>query len=89
MTCIKTGAHAYINAYGEFVYGDAFEIKGLLIMRIVESRREPIFPKLHMRIGEPDEWWDRNADGRTSTLVARDWVNLGYDGRPVEEALKR
>lgn len=88
MTCIKTGAHAFVRVYGEYVYGDAFEINNLLIMRIVQIRREPIMPMLHMRIGEPDLWFDKGVQ-RTSTLAARDWVNLGYEGRPVEEALRR
>jgi hypothetical protein len=30
MTCIKTGCHAFLVPYNEFVYGDAFEIEPIL-----------------------------------------------------------
>ena len=30
MTCTRTGCQIYIEQYGEYAYGDAFEVDGLV-----------------------------------------------------------
>lgn len=91
MTCVKTGCHIYLEPYGEYAYGDAFEI-------------EPILPedhKLWYKIGKEDALKIKNT--AYFNLVARsrepingmdhihyvvhdwdNWFNQGLGASPTE-----
>lgn len=84
MTCTKTGCHIFISPYGEYAYGDAFELEGVAYFRIVQRARSPIFPVLHYTIIDFDNWFDKDTS-RPSTLITARYACLGYDGLPVGE----
>jgi hypothetical protein len=86
MTCIKTGCHIYIEQYGEFARGDAHAYNGMFVFRLVEISHEPLAPTMHFQIRDVVEWFDRFAmerHGTSSTLLAFDVENFGYDGIKV------
>jgi hypothetical protein len=97
MTCIKTGCLAYLHQYGEYVYGDAFEVNGVLILRIVwRGRPEQIQSaefgtRRHVTVCLIAEWWDKDLTKQdfTTTLVSEPygWINHGYDGA-LDQSLK-
>lgn len=88
MTCIKTGCHACIEPYNEWVYGDAFEFNGVLLIRVCERSFKPISGRRHFTVSNVAHWFDdRHTSGdRNSTMVVEpgDWVNNGYDGEVIE-----
>lgn len=85
MTCTKTGCHAYLAEYGEYVYGDAFEIGGALVLRIVQrSFQGPIIDRVHYSVARVGEWFDKDGHP-VSTLIATRFNNHGYDGKPVDQ----
>jgi hypothetical protein len=67
MTCTKTGCHAFLRPYNEYVFGDAFEVDGVAIFRIVERRREKFEPTVHYTIDDYSNWFDMGKS--LSTLV--------------------
>lgn len=85
MTCTKTCCHAYIAEYGEYVYGDAFEIAGVAVFRIVQrSFSGPIMDRVHYTVAEIGEWFDKDrTDSPVSTLIAKRFNNHGYDGKEI------
>lgn len=84
MHCTKTGCHVHVAEYGEYAYGDAFEIAGVAVFRIVQRSRRPLQSKLHYTVAEIGEWFDKDSSTvRTSTLIAKRFNNHGYDGRDI------
>lgn len=83
MTCMKTGCHAYVTQYGEYIYGDAHEYNGVWLFRIVVHDLTPRSGPIHFTIHEVADWWDRGL--HVSSLIATSITNHGYDGLPFEE----
>lgn len=85
MNCIKTGCSAYIQEYGEWVYGDAYEFNGALIIRVCQRTRNP-YDNRHFTVARVDHWFDedKSSMAHNSTLFAHAgaWVGHGYDGMP-------
>lgn len=81
MPCTKTGCHIFIEPYGEYAYGDAFELNDVAYFRLVQRSQEPLFPRLHFTVWNYDSWFD--ADSPMSTMVSADYANLGYEGKPL------
>ncbi len=86
MNCMKTGCHVYLKNYGEYLYGDAFESADnkVALFRIVERSRKPLFNRLHYTIEESSQWFDKDKEGATSTLIAFDFKNHGYEGKEIK-----
>jgi len=82
MQCTKTGCHIYIEQCNCYAYGDAFEGNGVALFRIVQIEFEPISSVLHYRVGDFDQWFDRDRKGVASTLISSSFENLGYGGVP-------
>lgn len=90
MTCIKTGCLVYLEQYGEYVYGDAFEVSSVLVLRIVArylaSDTELVQHGVmrHITVNRISEWWDKEltSQNNVTVLVAPPfgWTNHGYDG---------
>jgi hypothetical protein len=72
MPCTKTGCHAFIECYNEYVYGDAFELDSVAYFRIVKRQRHPIRPTLDYTIYTYDTWHDKDA--RVSTLITNQFA---------------
>lgn len=89
MACVKTGAHIYLEPYGEYAYGDAFEVDQIAYFRIVETRRSPIRPKLHYTVQFFENWFDQHSGG-VSTLITKSetFINHGYDGKEISNATR-
>lgn len=85
MTCIKTGAHAYLHCYDEWLLGDMFKVGNNWIMRVVDQSRDPIRPIKHFVIYNFDYWWDKHntSPASPSTLVTHEVEDLGYEGVPL------
>lgn len=86
MKCIKTGCNAYIEQYGEWVHGDAYEApSGDLVIRVCQISREP-FARRHFTVLDVSHWFDRDETSakRNSTLIAAPGVffALAYEGEP-------
>jgi hypothetical protein len=87
MTCIKTGAQAYLEDYDEYVYGDAFAYGDVFFMRVVTRSREPIMPKTHFQVKTVRDWFDKDQHAdRISNLFAYRTavIDYGYEGVYVE-----
>lgn len=73
MICEKTGCHAYIEAYGEYLYGDLFRANNVYLMRVCQISHEPLGPRLHaaFRGNSPMQWFDKDKTSgeQNSTLV--------------------
>lgn len=95
MSCIKTGCLVYLDQYGEWVYGDAFEFANqVLVIRAVAVARtleemvnDGYGSKRHFTINEIAEWFDRPSNrsprkqADVSTIVSvGGWINHGYQG---------
>lgn len=94
LSCLKTGCHAYVEQYDQWVYGDAFSseagsCRGLLIIRVAEvSIGKPVSGHAvrHIDVCDVAQWWDqhREKQGTASTLVCEGlWRWHGYDGKPI------
>lgn len=71
MTCTKTGAQIYIEQYGEYAYGDAFEVRTPIVgslkgseiynvayFNIVMRSRSPInLPVKHYTVHDIEHWF--------------------------------
>lgn len=80
MECIKTGCWAYVEPYGSWVYGDAFECNSVFLFRISHEAYLP-YPDRHFTIHSANMWFDKDGE-RVSTLVSCAVVNHGYRGVP-------
>ena len=85
MQCIKTGCQAYLEPYGEYVYGDAHLVAGTLVLRIcLRSHAGPVDSMLHFTVRHVDGWFDKdNSKVPDSTLLAANFTNHGYSGKPI------
>lgn len=88
MTCTKTGAHIFIEQYGEYCWGDAFEVTAddetgasIAYFRIVSRSFVPHLYALHYTVLGIDNWLDK--DSPISTLIATSFINHGYEGKPI------
>jgi hypothetical protein len=83
MACIKTGCHLWLESYGEYAYGDAFQFQDVFVFRIVARSFGPInkFHVKHFTVEHITHWFDEHE--RTSTLIATHCVNHGYEGAPI------
>lgn len=98
MQCIKTGCDVFLDQYGEWVHGDAFETEGGdLVIRASWRSREPTGARRHFTVLDVGRWFDERAheaagckEGRNSTIVVDRglWTNHGYQGvaEPVKGA---
>lgn len=86
MTCVKTGCSAYIEPTNQYLHGDLFFIFGAYIFRVVkaDSNRPP---RLHLKINNYENWWDREAYVSTLAFKMTHATHYGYDGIPTEDAL--
>lgn len=70
MTCTRTGCQVYIEQYGEYAYGDAFEVNGVVgfnnqevhynvaYFNIVRRSRSPINgPVKHYTVHNIEHWF--------------------------------
>lgn len=105
MQCIKTGCHAYLEEYNEFIYGDAFELtvsggpgslEQVYLFRVCERSHSPInqsmlHPRYHFRIHAVEHWFDdqRTSQDINSTLIAISVDNFGYEGKELPYELLR
>lgn len=94
MTCIKTGCHIFIEPLGEFAYGDAHEVDGTYIFRLVRYSGGPIYDVLHFFVRDYVYLWDRNRTegdannyGASSTLVSyrSSVTDHGYAGTQIAQ----
>ena len=87
MTCIKTGCNAYIEPYGEYVHGDAFQTdNNTLYLRITSrTRTRPTGEKLHFNIENYEDWFDKSLAGTPSTMIVSEdcYENYGYEGKEI------
>lgn len=84
--CIKTGAQIFLEEYGTWVYGDAFEADDFFIFRVGSQSFTPEASRKHFQINLIAHWFDQDVDGRYGTLIAyaQNVTNLGYDGVPID-----
>lgn len=89
MTCSKTGCHAYLEQYGEWIYGDAFEYENpaglafppFFAFRVAHREiAQPIYPIKHFTIHKVLADW---RDEPYGTILASSVTNHGYEGIPV------
>lgn len=84
MSCIKTGCHAHLAPYNEWVYGDAFKLFGVTYFRIVQRGMKPLAPVKHFTINDWAQWFDEGitSSERPSTMICGPGAvkNHGYDG---------
>ena len=76
MRCLKTGCLAYLEEYGQYVYGDAFIDNGVVVLRVCQVYSPSAsVGECHLTIHEVGQWWDKVAqkNGRVdnSTLAAK------------------
>ena len=98
MSCIKTGCVAYLADYGEWIYGDAFDHNGVLVVRTVFRTRdakdlEEFGDVRNFTIHRTAHWWDEKATSmkQNSTVISErgNWHQDGdYEGIP-EPLLKK
>ena len=88
MNCIKTGFHALLIPYNQYLYGDAFRFGDHYLFRVCQKTEhggKPIFSRLHFHIHTWDHWFDEDATSQrqNSTLIVSaydaDMLN-GYEG---------
>lgn len=84
MRCIKTGAHAWLEQYQEWVYGDAFELSGHLVLHLCYRGHMPARPVKHFTVSIVDHWFDDATTSllHQSVLVSGHmaFADHGYDG---------
>lgn len=81
--CIKTGAVCKF-AGGGYAVGDLFHYNGCYIFRHRSIVAQPPRPSLH---GEFIDWkhqWQAEGDLTITIGTERDFLYLGYTGRPIE-----
>ena len=93
MECIKTGCLAYLDYYGEVVYGDLFQLSGKsvaeygnddwdsvqVLMRVCQ--RNVPGDASHAIISRVDMWFDegKTSGSQSSTLIGR-MSRFNYEG---------
>ena len=82
MQCVKTGAHVFLEEYGSWVYGDAFQYGGALFVNAVYAGHDPARPVKHYTAHRIDHWFNesRTSEAAPSVLVVAGWSDHGYDG---------
>lgn len=90
MTCIKTGAHVYLEQYNEWAYGDMHEFEhvdregcsciSVYILRVAQREFQPIIPVKHFTFLTIEGDWQDKPYGTILSLAA---INHGYEGVPV------
>lgn len=88
MPCIKTGAHAYLEEYDEWVYGDMHSYANpagvafppFYVFRVSQQMRTPHFPIKHFTIHKVLADWKDQPYG---TILSSNVTNHGYEGVPV------
>lgn len=76
MPCIKTGCQIFIEPYGEYAYGDAFEVqvgvRSVYYFRLVARSFKKINKDfVDFTVYNYDNWFDQNAPtGQTSTMIS-------------------
>lgn len=87
MNCDKTGFHAHLVPHNLYIYGDAYSIYEVLILRICEVSREPLYRVKHYTINNWANWFDENrtsmAHNSTMLCAPTDYKSHGYDGVPL------
>ncbi len=84
--CIKTGCNVYLAETRQFAHGDAFQVGDtLLMLRLVTQSitRDQPFSHLHFTVNAYGIWLDQSLAVRTSTMLAHNWINHGYNGVPL------
>ena len=89
MPCIKTGFHAYLEPHGAWLYGDAFELYGVVYFRICEvSHNGPIRDVKHFTISNYANWFDENqtSQAQNSTMICDPFsvTDHGYEGVSID-----
>ena len=77
MTCIKTGAHVFLEEYGEWAYGDVHLVNGVHILRVAQVEFSPIYLDKHFTFHAITNWWKDKPYG---TIIASFATNHGYNG---------
>jgi len=73
MTCIKTGAQAYISQHNQYVWCDIHQFGATIVLRISNESRssQPYQSKNDVSIMRIGSWWDKDRSSAVySTLVA-------------------
>lgn len=81
MICEKTGAHIFLEEYGEYVYGDMHRQGSVLIMRACQVEFDPILPRLHYTVHRVGHFWRDEPHG---TIVIVSATSYGYEGTEIE-----
>lgn len=83
MECIKTGAHAWLEPYGVWLYGDMFRARGYYVFRACSVAYNPIISVTHFEIYSYTYWFDQDKTSmaQNSTMLChKRWVkNLGHE----------
>lgn len=81
MTCIKTGAHVYLEQYNEWAYGDVHLFGTAHILRVAQIEiAQPIYSHKHFTFHDVSVKWNDKPYG---TIVSLSATNHGYEGVPV------
>lgn len=80
MTCIKTGCHAYLHEYGEWIYGDAHQFGNLFVFRVAGRSFTPFSGIYHFTIYTTLASW---TDQPYGTIISDRIQNHGYEGVPL------
>jgi hypothetical protein len=91
MQCIKTGCSAYLEEYGEHIYGDAFQTAGgaLVVRCCYRGRENELGNRRHFTIRRIAHWFDDDKTGmaQNSTMIVEPagYVDHGYEGINEDE----
>lgn len=83
--CVKTGAHIYVEQYGEWAYGDMHKLGSVYIMRVCQIHHKPLRQKRHYTVGNVGAWFDRPKEDAPSHQVHQPNSTLLIDARFIEE----
>ena len=86
MACIKTGAHVFLEEYGEFAYGDMHQFNGTYILRKAGQGPKPIngLDLIHFQVFNVEVIWDGSPYG---VIVCSGVMDHGYDGKKIKDVL--
>lgn len=78
MQCIKTGAQIWMEQYGEFAYGDLYELtQGVWIMRTTAFSYTPIVSIADYKAIKIDQIW---RDQPYGTIIISEIYKYGDNG---------
>ena len=80
MTCIKTGAHVFLEEYDEWAYGDMHIVGSVYVFRVAQVEFGPIYSVMHFTVHSIANWFKDQPYG---TIIATSVTDHGYDGIPV------